>query len=128
MLRCRDQRCVELSNPRGLLEERGLIESNVSGFTLDREQKLMKLSAHPPFGRTIVEVAQSPLETAQRPIECQFWMLFHSSDGPMTPSSMPARPCAARHAAAPLACQVLAHGHTIHVGENQDSQLATLPR
>jgi hypothetical protein len=40
-------------------------ESNVAGVALDGEQKLMKLTAHAAFSRTIVEVAERSFETAQ---------------------------------------------------------------
>jgi hypothetical protein len=41
--------------------------------------------------------------------------LFHFGPARWSPSSMPARACARRHAPAPAACRLLMHRETIHV-------------
>jgi len=55
----------------------GFREEGIAGFPLDSEQKLVKLAAHPTFGGAVFEVAQRTFQTAQRPIQGEFWMLFH---------------------------------------------------
>jgi len=37
----------------------------------------MELTAHSALGRSIFEIAQGTLETAQCPVQCQFGVLFH---------------------------------------------------
>jgi len=66
-----------LANAHRLRVNGGLRKLSVAGVALDGEQQLMKLTAHPAFGRTVVEIAQRTLEAPQRPIQSQFWMLFH---------------------------------------------------
>jgi len=59
-----------LSNPRRLgMGSRRFGESHRAGVALDREQELMKLESHPPFGRPIMEVAQGTLKAAKRPVQ-----------------------------------------------------------
>src|SRR5215470_1656971 len=67
-----------LSNPRRLgMGSRRFDDSHRAGVPLDREQELMKLESHPPFGRPIMEVAQGTLEAAKRPVQRQLGMLIH---------------------------------------------------
>jgi len=98
-----------LSNPRWLgLGTRRFGEPHRAGVALDREQELMKLESHPPFGRPIMEVAQGTLEAAKRPVQRQFGMLIQHQFGMLIhgqldftpPSSMPARCCTWRPATA----------------------------
>ena len=108
-----------LSNPRRLgVGRRRFGESHHAGVALDRQQELMKLESHPPFGRPIVEVAQGTLEAPKRPVKRQFGMLIHAAGFHATKlhASTLLR-VAARHcvACAALPCQVLTYRPTIRV-------------
>ena len=109
-----------LSNPRRLgLGKRRLDESHHAGVSLDREQELMKLESHAPFGRPIVEVAQGTLETPKRPVQSQFGMLIHRQLGlhatKLHASTLLHVATPRCVAGAALQCQVLTYRPTIRV-------------